>query len=100
MRHIYNTTFIVEEKIEQEWVAYMQKCYIPSVFASGLPSDRLFTKVSIDQPEGKTYSLQFVFASEQTLNRFLEEYLPAIEEALLSHYKNGYLCFSSTLTEI
>ena len=100
MRHIYNTTFIVEEKIEREWVAYMQEHYIRPVLSSEVPADTIFTKVSIDQPEGKTYSLQLVFSSEQALNRFLEHHLSPIEEALLSRYKNRYLCVSSTLTEI
>ncbi len=100
MRHIYNTTFIVEEKIEREWVAYMQECYLRSVSSSGLPEDMIFTKVSIDQPEGKTYSLQLVFSSERTLKRFLEQHLRPVEEGLVSRYKNRYLCFSSTLTEI
>lgn len=100
MRHIYNTTFIVEENIEQEWIAYMQEHYISSVSSSGLPADLIFTKVSIDQPEGKTYSLQLVFSSEQTLKHFLEKYLPSVEEKILSRYKNRYLCFNSILTEI
>lgn len=100
MRHIYNTTFIVGENIEREWVAYMQECYIRAVSSSGLPADVIFTKVSIDQPEGKTYSLQLVFASGQDLERFLEHRLAPAEEGLISRYKNRYLCFSSTLTEI
>ncbi len=100
MRHIYNTTFIVEERSEREWVAYMQEHYLSSISSSGLPTDMIFTKVSIDQPEGKTYSLQLVFSSEQALNHFLNQHLSAAEETLLSRYKDHYLCFSSILTEI
>lgn len=100
MRHIYNTTFIVEEKTEQEWVAFMRENYIPPLISSGAVTDTIFTKVSIDQPEGKTYSLQLVFSSEQDLKRFQEKHLVPVEEKLISRYKNHYLCFSSTLTEI
>lgn len=99
-RHIFNTTFIVEEKSEPEWVAFMQEKYIGYLSCQKLTSDILFTKVSIDQPEGKTYSLQLIFPSGQALLNFLENHLDYLDEKIISHYKNHYLCFSSTLTEI
>ena len=58
------------------------------------------TKVSIDQPEGKTYSLQLVFNSEEQQNHFLDEWLPDIEKKIIQIFSNRYLCFSSILTEI
>ena len=63
-------------------------------------SDIIFTKVSIDQPEGKTYSLQLVFNSEEQQNHFLDEWLPDIEKKIIQIFSNRYLCFSSILTEI
>ena len=65
-----------------------------------LCEDIIFTKVSIDQPEGKTYSLQLVFNSEEQQNHFLDEWLPDIEKKIIQIFSNRYLCFSSILTEI
>ena len=100
MRIIYNTTFIVDEAIEQEWVGFMKEHYIAPVREHGLCRDIIFTKVSIDQPEGKTYSLQLVFDSPEEQKQFVENWLPRIEEKIIRNYTDRYVCFSSTLTEI
>lgn len=100
MRHIFNTTFIVNEEIEQEWIRFVRANYIGYLTTHQLTADILFTKVSIDQPEGRTYSLQLVFSSPEALEEFSRYHLPGLEEKMIAHYKNHYLCFSSTLTEI
>lgn len=100
MRIIHNTSFIVNDPIETEWVNFIKGHYIPSLQDNPLIRDVLFTKVSIDQPEGKTYSIQLVFGSEKDMNFFLLQELPLLEEKMNSYYKNNYLCFSSILTEI
>lgn len=100
MRLIFNTTFIVNEEIEQEWICFVRRHYIGYLRTHRLASDILFTKVSIDQPEGRTYSLQLVFTSAETLEEFSRSHLPGLEEKMTAHYKNHYLCFSSRLTEI
>ena len=100
MRIILNTSFIIEEKIEAEWVEFIRQRYIAPIREKQLCEDIIFTKVSIDQPEGKTYSIQLVFTSPETLFHFQENYLPSIEEELILHYSNRYFCFSSILTEI
>lgn len=100
MRTIYNTTFIVNEEIETEWIEFMRRHYLPALQQQQLCDDILFTKVSIDQPEGKTYSLQMIFNSEERLQHFTDHFLAALEEQINCRYANQYLCFSSTLTEI
>lgn len=100
MRIIYNTTFIINDAIEKEWIAFMRKHYLTVVTARKLCEDVLFTKVSIDQPEGKTYSLQLIFKDEQQKDHFLEHWLRQIEEQIIQRYANQYVYFSSLLTEI
>ena len=53
MRIIFNTTFIVNESIETEWISFIRKYYLAYLRQNRLTQDILFTKVSIDQPEGK-----------------------------------------------
>lgn len=100
MRIIYNTSFIIDEDIETAWIGFIRKNYISVLQANRLCEDIIFTKVSIDQPEGKTYSLQLVFNSEEQQNHFLDEWLPDIEKKIIQIFSNRYLCFSSILTEI
>lgn len=100
MRHIHNTSFIIDESIEKQWVDFMQAHYIRVLKHNNISQDIIFTKVSIDQPEGKTYSVQTIFNEKQQLENFLENWLPEIEEKLITKYRGRYLCFSSILTEL
>ena len=100
MRIIFNTSFIINEDIENEWINFIRQRYITPLKKEQICEDIIFTKVSIDQPEGKTYSLQLVFHTTEALNHFLERRLDALEEELIRNYTNRYLCFSSVLTEI
>lgn len=100
MRIIYNTTFMVNEDIANEWSSFMKESYIGDLSKTGRCSDILFTRVSIDQPDSKTFSLQLFFKSETELNDFIGKQLPPIEEKMIGKYANCYLCFSSILTEL
>lgn len=100
MRTIYNTTFIIDEAIENEWLVFMKEQYLPVLKEYGNCADILLTQVSIDQPEGKTYSLQLIFNSEKNKDHCLQHCLPALEEKIICRYANRYVCFSSLLTEI
>lgn len=100
MRIIHNTSFIINETIEKEWIAFIREYYLPVLNQNQLCDDIIFTKVSIDQPEGKTYSIQLVFHSEEQQNDFMMNWLPRIEDEILRQYANQYVCFSSVLTEI
>lgn len=100
MRVIFNTSFIIPEDIENEWIEFIREHYIATLQNQQLCQDIIFTKVSIDQPEGKTYSLQIIFASEEQQNHFAKHWQPSIEEKIIRKYNNRYLCFSSILTEI
>ena len=100
MRIIYNTSFIIDEAIEEEWIAFIRRHYMQPLQENKLCEDIIFTKVSIDQAEGKTYSLQVVFSSEERQNYFLQTWLPTIEEQISKQFSNRYLYFSSVLTEL
>lgn len=100
MRIIHNTSFIVQPQIEQEWIGFIRENYIAYLKAEAVINDLIFTKVSIDQPDGKTYSIQVIFDSEKDLELFTTLHLPVIEKKIIGKYKNHYLCFSSILKEI
>lgn len=87
-------------KTSKQHGSVFRKNYISVLQTNRLCEDIIFTKVSIDQPEGKTYSLQLVFNSEEQQNHFLDEWLPDIEKKIIQIFSNRYLCFSSILTEI
>lgn len=100
MRIIYNTTYIINDSIEQKWLSFMKADYLPILRNDRLCDDIIFSKVSIDQPEGKTYSLQMVFESPEQQQYFLHHCLAELEEKIIRNFTGEYVCFSSLLTEI
>ena len=99
MRVIYNTSYIVNDNSVEFWLEFMQQEYIAPIKKLDLCDDILFTKVSIDQDGGKTYSLQLVFDSDSSLENFLENHIARLDEILIARFQNHYLCFSSVLKE-
>lgn len=100
MRIIFNTTFIIPHVIEKEWVRFMFVNHVSDLKKNTELKDVIFSKVDIEQPEGETYSLQVVFDSEMAYERYLEHGNELFVQLLIKHYKDSYLCFSSTMREI
>ncbi len=99
-RVIYSTSFLVDDEIEAQWVEYMKLHYIGYILYHGLCSDVIFTKVLFEQPEGKNYSLQIIFDSEELLNRFTNRHLHVLEQMITESHGNKCLRFTTTLLEI
>ncbi len=100
MRVIQNTSFIIGPGFEKEWFQFMKEEYIPLIDKLDLCEDLIFTRVSIDQPEGKTYSLQLVFPNRTALDRYSTLYMESIDAVLIKKFSGKYLCFNSILSEV
>ena len=100
MRYIYNTTFHLEEHIEPNWIEWMQKHYIPSVRKQNLCSDLLFTRIRIEEPHVKSYSLQLIFPTEENFLIFKEKYQQDLTQDLLDRFNKQVLYFSTLLEEL
>ncbi|MBE6334008.1 MAG: DUF4286 family protein [Bacteroidales bacterium] len=100
MRVIQNTSFIIGPSFEKEWFRFIKEEYIPLIDQLDLCEDIIFTRVSIDQPEGKTYSLQLVFPNQTALDRYAAIYMDGIDATLIKKFSGKYLCFNSILREV
>ncbi len=100
MRIVHNTTYVIDKAAEQEWIGFVRGEYLLQIRATGLTEDMLFTRISVDQPEGTNYSLQLVFRGEEKLRAFTEHHLPTLRERMHTLYGHRYLCFNSILTEL
>lgn len=78
----------------------MKEEYIPVIEQLDLCEDIIFTRVSIDQPEGKTYSLQLVFPNQTALDRYASIYMEKTDAILIKKFSGKYLCFNSILSEV
>lgn len=100
MRLIYNTTFHVEDNIASGLIKAIREFYIPYVKAKGLCSDILFTRVIVHEEEGKSFSLQLIFPSEENYATFIDLYKDRLLGILVELFGQKLLHFCTTLEEI
>lgn len=79
---IYNETFIVDDAIVDEWLAWIKNNHIPSILGtSAFDSYKLYT--ILDSPnEGITYCLQF---HTDTVERYSDFYYKHMEGIHAKH---------------
>ena len=100
MRFIYNTTFHVEEEIEGAFRKAIREFYIPYVKAKSVCCDVLFTRILVNEEEGKSFSLQLVFSVADDYAVFMELYKEKLLGVLTEMFGPNLLHFSTTLEEV
>jgi hypothetical protein len=81
---IFNETFIIDDAIAEEWLAWIKNNHIPAVLATGgFDGYKLYT--ILDSPnEGITYCLQF---NTDNVERYSEFYYKQMEGIHAEHNK-------------
>ncbi len=100
MRFIYNTTFHVEEEIEGAFRKAIHEFYIPFVKTKGVCCDVLFTRILVNEEDGKSFSLQLVFSVANDYAVFMELYKEKLLGVLTEMFGEKMLHFSTTLEEV
>ena len=79
--YIYNITFNVENSIEQEWLDFVKKVFIPKMLKSGLITGATTAKIVVDEAQGTSYSIQFFTDKKENLDHFINnEFQPILQE--------------------
>jgi hypothetical protein len=81
---IYNETFIIDDTMNDEWLAWIKNNHIPAVLATGaFDGYKMYT--ILDSPnEGITYCLQF---TTDTVERYSDFYYKNLEDIHNAHNK-------------
>lgn len=99
---LYNVTINVEPTIEVEWIQWMKEIHIPEVLATGCFDDHKFLKLLNENPEadGITYAVQYFAPGITSLNRYLDEFAPAIQRKHAERYRDKFVAFRTFLEEV
>ena len=101
MRYIFNTTFLVEAPLEQEWLTHLQTTYLPYLQVQKWCSDILFTRIKHEtRQDGISFSLQLIFDSKETLQQYLQNEQERFLQSLHDHFGQRILPFSTLLEEV
>ena len=101
MRYIFNTTFFVDKTIEASWIEKMRTTYLPLFSQKQICSDLFFSLVRADNnPDGKSFSLQLIFHSQEMLNHFLQHEQEIFLLSIRQSFGDQILYFCSLLEEV
>ncbi len=84
---IYNVTTGVDKRIEHEWVNWMRETHIPDVMATKMfVGHKLFRILSVESEDSVSYAVQYSAKSLNEIERYLEEFAPALRDAVTKKY--------------
>ncbi len=97
---LYNVTVSVDPRIESEWLRWMKNEHIPEVIATGMFTMHRICRLVQPEPqpeEGVTYAVQYYCDSQEQLNRYFQEYAPALQQAHTAKYGQHTAAFRTVL---
>jgi len=95
---IYNITFLVADKVSDQWVQWVNNSHIPEMVASGYFTEPRLAKVLSDHGQGGTsYSVQYHVADMQELGAWHRKFGSAMERNCASLFGEDVLLFTTVL---
>ena len=98
---IYNVTVGVDKKIEQDWLVWMREIHIPDVMRTNMfLGHKIYKILTADTEETVSYAIQYSAASLNEIERYLEEFAPALREEVNKKFGEQQAAFRTLLEEI
>lgn len=98
---IYNTTFSVEEGLNNQFLEFIGKEYIPTAIKGNMiSSPRLSLIHSADAEAGLSYALEFKVANIEILELWNNKTGKELIIMLMTKFQQKVLCFSTVLQPI
>jgi len=95
---IFNTTFLVSDKVHGAWLKWVHEQYIPFMFESEFFSKPQVAKIlTNDEQEGTSFSVQFHVQDMETLHIWNERYGADFQEQFSSQFGTEALFFTTIL---
>ena len=96
-RVLYNVTCSVNPDIHQEWLEWMLKEHIPDVLRTGMFDEFKVCRIHEYEENGITYAVQYIAPSKEGLDRYMQEFAPALQQKHHVKYGNQVSAFRTTL---
>jgi len=98
---IYNVTLNIDPSIHEEWLSWMKSEHIPKVLGTGKFVKATFSEVLVEEDtESKTYSVQYLSPSRESLDAYYRENAQALRSEGLKKFADKMLAFRTELEVI
>jgi hypothetical protein len=97
---LYNVTINIEDSVHDEWLEWMKNVHIPEVMATGLFTMNNMYKVMAGDPDGTTYSVQYLCASMDDYEKYQNEFASALQKKTNDKYAGKFVAFRTLLEKV
>jgi hypothetical protein len=98
---IYNTTFHIEESIQQEFIEYIQQYFIPQTIKNGLLATPRFSRIYGEhEDKGFSYALEFTTDTLDKLEQWNKTESAAVTTPLIEKFKEKIVGFATVMQTI
>lgn len=99
---LYNITVSVDIDICEEWVTWAKQTHIPAILATGkFVSHRLFKMLNqTPGDQGISYAIQVFCKDMSTLQSFMSQDAPLLQQELIDRFGNKAIPFHTALEEV
>jgi hypothetical protein len=98
---IYNTTFHIEEDIQNDFIEYILQILIPQATKSGLLTSPRFSRIFGEHEEkGFSYALEFTTESIDKLEKWNKMESATVTTPLIEKFKDKVVGFSTVMQTI
>ena len=95
---IYNVTTNIHDSVHDTWLRWMKENHIPDVLATGKFTSAKLVRVLVEEEMGgKTYAVQFITDSKETLQKYYEEDAPKLRDDVSRLFGDMALSFRTEL---
>ncbi len=94
---IYNVTVKIDKSVQEEWLNWMQTKHIPDVMNTGLFLEYKLSRILLDDPDGVSYSIQYLCANEDNLNTYQNKHANALQIEHTERYRDKFVAFRTLM---
>lgn len=97
---LYNVTVNIDDSVHDEWLGWMKDIHIPDVMNTGLFLENKMCKVLGDDPQGTTYSIQYLCKNMHVFRDYQDNFAEGLQKEHSQKYEGKYVAFRTLLEVI
>lgn len=95
---IFNTTFVVSDKMHDKWMKWVREQHLPFMLESGILSKPQIAKImGVEEQDGTSYSVQFHVKDMNDLEKWHVLYAQKFELQFSQKFGSEVLFFATVL---
>lgn len=94
---VYNVTVNISDEAHHDWLQWMKEKHIPDVMKTGCFIDSQILKLLYVEDEGHTYSIQYKFLEMADIEKYQQQFAPALQSEHKDKFGNHYTAFRTLL---